>query len=1249
MGQWLFLSGHGVEGEKFLRLVTYGEARPVFFPAQRAAAVLLSKIELQRGNISQSAIWMRRAVIGVFEDKGSGTEEIADTLMEYAQYLSATRRFLDAFNIYSKLAPIYQQGLPSISPKYLHFQALFLDVMPEIAKFSAADDLYGRLHDDVGRVDFVPPSVRGELFFQGLYRLARSKSESDRDTLQRQLVEIVDSRSDLLKYPLYRMILMYFAILCNDVDLAERVESSTVNQVPGNLQTDAYKDALDSFIAARRGSFDRSISLVDKSRLKIEAYHDQFEAETVDQLPAISAEERAVMSEILGMDLPHAATAIQQDALFKAGQFLNRDRTKLGLNQSVNRRALKSDLLREDAFTRDRLRDLRDQLLRDATTSLLARALPIRVFSVVQNNDFSVLTRLEDVEDKLVQSDEVLAGSALSDNQNSSDLETVHALLKDNEALIIHNVVPNGLAVQCLSSKNWMYSVSNYSQPEITQLISDEKKLSESLHATNPPLKLDDNTRFPFDSASRLFQFFFGRSDECLKGKTHILLATDPDFFALPWNALVTEPPAGQDLSFRDAAWLPRKYAISLLPSVKSIYQIRQVLQASRARRAFLGIGDPDLGQPGQSAPVTLGPLFSSRGVANVAEIKALQRLPDAANELRSEATALGSSDADLLLGADATERSLRLRPLQDYRVVSFATHAIVAGGIPGITEPALVLTPANDSSAQENGLLTATKITKLALDANLVILSACNTAADDGHASGRGLSGLADAFFFAGARAVAVTQWAVVSSSAEKLASGLILQSAKRGSAGVAEGLRDAMLDYISEAKEDYLANPRFWAAFIIAGDGAVNPTNIAPQNTPESDVIALDWEHIEPGTGDLALIDAARSSQGEVYGVGKEEPPSGEKDPGSYLVKIDSAGAPVVIKRDSSLVVSGIAAVGDQIAVLGGRPSDHKSAAVFEMLDAQGHLSWQYAEDDGYWNFPLGVIQSGGTYLLISAQKTHADAEHNALIITRVSNEGVPIDHRIYQLSIQPDPGPSRNVAVSPSNKLIIAVRGNPISDPKVTQKTWVNQRTGSRKFCPARNDTELLEIDPATLATEKTKVLENLYIVSIKAQKGRLFAAGTSTSNCRIEKQTNIVEFTRDYETKSIFVSTNVNNLGVLDMQITPAGQFLLGGLTLTFLPTNPTFSANQFGASQFDHGSEAFWDTTEWRSAAFVLLVDQAGVVLGDKVFSDPRGRGISTVRAWVGEKYLIFGSAFGKREWIAGIRLSGQASSTAAPR
>ena len=190
---------------------------------------------------------------------------------------------------------------------------------------------------------------------------------------------------------------------------------------------------------------------------------------------------------------------------------------------------------------------------------------------------------------------------------------------------------------------------------------------------------------------------------------------------------------------------------------MRSLYQLRRSLTPSRAQRYFLGIGAPDLkGEPEKKKEIALAPLYASRGVADRAAIGELDALPETADELREAAKTLGATESDILLGAKATERELRNQPLNDYRVISFATHALVAGEIDGIAEPALVLTPGTGDYNQKNdGLLTLTEVANLTLDANLVILSACNTAASDGRASGRGLSGLADAFFFAGARLV--------------------------------------------------------------------------------------------------------------------------------------------------------------------------------------------------------------------------------------------------------------------------------------------------------------------------------------------------------------------------------------------------------------------------------------------------------------------------------------------------------------
>src|SRR5262249_9189266 len=160
-----------------------------------------------------------------------------------------------------------------------------------------------------------------------------------------------------------------------------------------------------------------------------------------------------------------------------------------------------------------------------------------------------------------------------------------------------------------------------------------------------------------------------------------------------------------------------------------------------------------------------------------------------------------------------------------------------------------------------------------LTLDANLVILSACNTAASDGHANGRGLSGLANAFFFAGARSLAVTQWSVPSAVAERLGVGLVSRAVASSTVGVAEGLRQAMLEFIATAKEDYLANPRFWAAFIIAGDGAVRPLDGASGSDAGHEGVRLDWERVTQDLSDDEFVGLAKnSSQDTLYALGME-----------------------------------------------------------------------------------------------------------------------------------------------------------------------------------------------------------------------------------------------------------------------------------------------------------------------------------------------------------------------------------------
>jgi CHAT domain-containing protein len=194
-----------------------------------------------------------------------------------------------------------------------------------------------------------------------------------------------------------------------------------------------------------------------------------------------------------------------------------------------------------------------------------------------------------------------------------------------------------------------------------------------------------------------------------------------------------------------------------------------------------------------------------------------LGRLDETAEEVRRIAEFFPGAESRLVLGEAATERGvLEARPDQ-YRTISFSTHALMAGELPGLTEPAIVLT-ADDDDAPMDGLLTASDVATLELDADLVLLSACNTAAPDAGPFAEGLSGLARAFLQAGARSLLVSHWSVASHATVELTTGFIAVARAEPGRRRAEALRDAMLR-MADGPDPQLRHPAFWAAFVVVG----------------------------------------------------------------------------------------------------------------------------------------------------------------------------------------------------------------------------------------------------------------------------------------------------------------------------------------------------------------------------------------------------------------------------------------------
>jgi CHAT domain-containing protein len=356
----------------------------------------------------------------------------------------------------------------------------------------------------------------------------------------------------------------------------------------------------------------------------------------------------------------------------------------------------------------------------------------------------------------------------------------------------------------------------------------------------------------PFDAgrAHALYESLLGNADDLIKGK-HLLLVPSGALTKLPFQVLVTEPPRA-DTSLRDVAWLAREHAITVLPSVSSLRSLRRVAKPSRADRQMVGFGNPLLEGPDarfaelakragevqqcrETAPGRLATLIGVRGgvqpvptrggFADLAHLKSQAPLPETADELCAVARGLGADVRDLRLGANATEAEIkRLNASGDlarYRIVHFATHGTLAGQISGTIEPGLILTPPETATERDDGYLSGSEIASLKLDADWVILSACNTAGGSDETNAEALSGLARVFFYAGARALLVSHWEVYSEPTVKLITSAV-RALSDGSVGRAEALRRAMLNLIDNGAPNE-AHPSYWAPFVVVGEGAV------------------------------------------------------------------------------------------------------------------------------------------------------------------------------------------------------------------------------------------------------------------------------------------------------------------------------------------------------------------------------------------------------------------------------------------
>src|SRR5262249_40949691 len=153
--------------------------------------------------------------------------------------------------------------------------------------------------------------------------------------------------------------------------------------------------------------------------------------------------------------------------------------------------------------------------------------------------------------------------------------------------------------------------------------------------------------------------------------------------------------------ALKQAPWLIKRHALSVLPSVQSLSALRKLAASGVTVKPYFGVGDPIFGKPAPGAgpgrgggglAVSLSSPYRN-GVADLRLLQGLAPLPETAGELRAVGRTLGASEEDISLREAATEARVKSAPLKNYRILHFATHGLVAGELSGLNEPALVLT----------------------------------------------------------------------------------------------------------------------------------------------------------------------------------------------------------------------------------------------------------------------------------------------------------------------------------------------------------------------------------------------------------------------------------------------------------------------------------------------------------------------------------------------------------------------------
>ncbi len=388
--------------------------------------------------------------------------------------------------------------------------------------------------------------------------------------------------------------------------------------------------------------------------------------------------------------------------------------------------------------------------------------------------------------------------------------------------------------------------LDSFSELNVTkkEIAADVEKLRKAL---DPGVSsVDEIPPFDVTLSYKLYNLLIKPVEGSLHNKNLLISIPHANLGQLPIGTLLTAPikqpgkGANTFIAYQNAPWLIRKIAISQLPSVNALAALRSAPSKSAQNQSFIAFADPYFSKDQAQQKPTLAASLNTRGIplrlrnapktskVSSAELALLPPLPDTSLEVKEIAAVLGAKDGDIYLHEQANVSQVLKTDFKNKNIIMFSTHGLVPGELDGLTQPALALsTPEVTGEKDTDGLLTMDKILDLKLNADWVVLSACNTASGDGNSEA--VSGLGRAFFYAGARALLVSNWPVDTVASRELMTDLFKRQAGDPNLAKAESLRRAMLELADKGgykdpKTKSISyaygHPLFWAPFVVVGD---------------------------------------------------------------------------------------------------------------------------------------------------------------------------------------------------------------------------------------------------------------------------------------------------------------------------------------------------------------------------------------------------------------------------------------------